>query len=500
MLKQRDLYTLAEYHEILSPGDQILLGQTVIQYEVRLYKDTRNLTEIKSYIVTCTQRLILPNPAPYSPSPGQASFINYPALLLNTIGLSDSNNIIKNYQLLNYTPKTLNTSVATTQDNTQSQTNSLSRQYSTGSTTSQTNSFGVSAGLGFFGEAATGDLSVNYEQSNTAEKSKSLTTGNAVDHGNQVSNSSSLTVKDWGSYASVDKANKTVTWMWGQEYPWNVMLFKSMNENGDAILLPEFVAARLFDGTVLYPPSELSLFGVDFVSHASWLLTPIEGIAGPEEIAFQHTLVYGSASHELVSVDSVNQVKATLKADPNEAIIQKSSVLDLPLLALDPLQDLDSNSAVIGFVANQFDVAPDTKGSPFVISDDDNTLLVRGSGFNSVMGTDFSKGPVTMTLYFKLTESSPNVSLSLKHWTENSAIVELSIAVNDNAPLTKFVDAPEAGSGGDNVMVIALRNKKFSSLDYCDYLKMGLNIVSITFTPTGDKETTNYRIMAAAIG
>lgn len=492
MIILRDLYTQTETVPLSS--SDVTLGQTVIQYEVRSYVDTRNLGRVKSYIVTCTQRLVLPNPSPFGPQAETiTSFLNYPALLTNQIAISDPNNILQSTLLMDYTPRTLNTAVATSQNQTTNQDFQVSQQSTTGSAHSQTNSYGASASIGFFGPMPVGDLSGNYQHSSTDETSRSLSTGQSVDKGTQLSNSNSMTIKDWGSYSQLDVGDQTPTWVWGQEFPWNVIQFRGVDSNGN-ILLPGFIQQRLFDGTVIYPPSELSLLGVDFVASASWLVVPNAGIAGPQEIAFNHSVNYGAASHQ------VTASKLVAKLTTYAPILYTSQTLDLPVLALDPIMTGDSSSAVLGFVANQFDVAPTAAGGPFAITSVNNTLLVRGAGFNEVMSTDFTTGPVQMTLYFKTINAAKDVTLWLKNWTSVGVAVQLSIVVNGNAALTKFVDAPEAGSGGDNVTSIVLRNQDFTSIDYCDYLQMGLNTVVITITPVNAATPSFYQIMALAVG
>ncbi len=489
----RDLYTQVEYSPVQSSS--VTLGQTIIQYEVRAYTDTRNLTETKSYLVSCSQRLILANPVPYNPkAQTTTNFLNYPALLTNQIAISDPNGIIKTQVLLEYAPQTLNTAVASSQSSAQSSNTTVSQQYTSGSSTAQTNSYGGSVSLGFFGDAPTGDISANYQHSSTKERSSSLSKGNAVDSGNQVSNSSSMTIKDWGSYAAVDSQNHSITWVWGQEYPWNVIQFKNQNAAG-TIALPAYVAQRLYDGTSIYPPSELSLFGVNFVAKATWLITPNAASATPEEITFNHTLTYGAGSH------SVTGNVLTVGLDTYLPIVYTSSTLDLALLALDPIQSSDRGPAVIGFVPNQFDVAPGPGGQAFAITAADNNLLVRGSGFNGVMTTNFSTGAVQMTISFKIVDGTRDFSLSLKHWVASAAApCQLSIVVNGSAPILRFVDAPETGSGGDNVTVVALRNGNFASVDYCNYLQMGLNTVTVAITPVNGQTPTAYQLMALAVG
>lgn len=492
MLKLRDLYTQVETQPIVSSGTT--LGESIIQYEVRAYTDTRNLVQTKAYVVTCTQRLMVPNTSGFAASAGSVGMYNdYPALITASISIADPGKVIASQQLLDYFPRTLNTSVATTLNTGQSSGNSITQQYTSGSSTAQTNSFGNSESAGFFGMGLTGSLSHDRSSSTTTEQSVAASYGGSVDTSSQLSNASSMSIKDWGSYAHVNAATAEVGWVWGQEYPWNVIQFKSLAPSQSGIALPTFVQQRLVDedGQV-YPPSELSLFGVDFTSRAAWLITPSSGLTGNETIQFTHAITCGSASHGL------NEGKLTVALDTVTAQPLESTSLDLAQLALDPLRG--SRPAVVGFVANRFDVAPTPSGSAFAIASDANDLLVRGNGFTSVMGTDFSAGTVQMTVYFKVTEPNRDLSLSLKNWIQGTTPCQLTVVVNGEATLTRFVDVSESGSGGENVTVVALRYKDFTSVNYCDYLRMGLNTVSITVTPVTAHASTSYQILALAVG
>ena len=107
-----------------------------------------------------------------------------------------------------------------------------------------------------------------------------------------------------------------------------------------------------------------------------------------------------------------------------------------------------------------------------------------------------------MLLYFKLTDAISNIGLYIKHWTANNSAVQIALVVNNNssATLTRFVDAPETGSGTDNITVIALRNRDMASVDYCDLLQPGLNTITLTATPVENNPNAAWQILAMAIG
>lgn len=493
MLIARDVYTQVETDAIVSNGAP--LGQTIIQYEVRAYDDVRNLGDTRSYLVTCTQRLILPNPTPYAPSAGKVSSYNdYPGLLSNTIAVSDPDKHLSSYQVVDYSPRTLNTAVTTNQNVSQGGESTSTQQFASGSSASQTNSFSRSSSVGFFGDSRTGGATVDRSQSSTFEQFCSRSAGGSVSRSNQLSNSDTTSIKDWGCYACIDMNAQSPTWTWGQEYPWNIIQLKGTDGDGN-VQLPAYVQDRLYDAAdqILLPPSDLAQFGVDFTSTATWVLTPSAPFNGLEPVSFVHTLTYGAATHELTG----GVLLASL--DTYAPISITSATLDLPVLALDPLSLRDGRPAIVGFLANKFDVAPDS-GSKFAITSDTNDLLIRGEGFDGALTTDFTVANPSMTLYFKVLDNVTNLSLALKHWTQNSTAVQLSVSINGNAAVTKFADAPQTSSGGDNVTTIALRNRDFTSVDYCDWLVPGLNTVMISFCAiTPGNPTSLYQILAAAI-
>lgn len=496
MLILRDLYTQSATQTLVT-ADGETIGWTVIQYEVHAYTDARNQATVKSYLVTGTQRVAVSNPTVYATSIMQnhapiTSYADYPALISNNITVLDPEQCLNDWHLLDYAPRTMNTSVSTSQNMAQSTNQGTTQQYTSGSSTSQTNTYGVSGSLGFAGKALTGDVSGNYQYSTSTEQSRAFSAGTALDRGIQSSISESMSIKDWGSYGLVDQNYKNIGWIWGQEYPWNVILFCGGNNSLGSVPLPDYIQQRLLEGKLVYPPSELSLMGCDFSSRATWLITPRPN-ALAATVTFNHDAAYGSATHGL---DGNGNFSASVTYSSLESL--PKLVLDLGVLALDPILASDRTAAIIGFLPNKFDVLP--SGSAFQIVADGNNLLARGAGFDAGMTTSFTHPNVQMTLYFKIVDSLRNIVLSLKHWTQASGAVKLSVIVNGGPTLTKFVDAPEAGSGGDNLTEISLRNIDFSSTDYCDYLQLGLNTIQIQFAPADTSVPTVYQIMALAVG
>lgn len=495
IIKERDLYTHSVTAALMSSG--IRVGTTTIQYEVRRYVDTRNMTSEDNFVVTCTQRFFVPNGDPFSPTVQQVTgFVNYPALITNGITFSDPDNIVSTILLLDYAPKTMNTSVTTSQNVATSAGATNTQEYSSGSSVAQTNSYGGSLSIGFFGKSVTGGIGVSGSKSNTSESSWSQGSGHSVDTGAQYSNDASMAIKDWGSYAQLDATtNCWPTWIWGQEYPWDLIDFRNTDNNGN-VILPQYVIDRLYDGTQVYPPSELALLGVNFASKASWLVTLRAGTTDTTSLSFDHALTLCVATHQLQS----SALVATL--DTYSQATQTVTSLDLAQLALDPIGG-NNGPAMVGFIPAQFDAPPTSTGGSFQIRAESNLMLVRGSGFTGAsqtgfMTTDFSQGTVTLTLYFKVLETADDVSLSFKHWVDSGGVT-LSIQVNGGATITRLIDAPEAGGGGDNVTVVPLRRKDFTSVDFCDLLTLGTNTVVVTFA-NAPGSTANYTLMAIAAG
>jgi hypothetical protein len=494
IIKEQDLYTNSATFSLMTNTDTI--GTTTIQYEVRRYVDVRNLKQVNGYVVTCTQRFAVANATPFAiDGGGVSSYVDYPALITNGITCTDDQNIVSGMILIDCEPKTLNTSVTTSQNQSATSGSTSSQQYTSGSSFSQTNSFGWSLSAGSFGAKPTDDFGINRSRSHGSDTSTSSSFGSLEDSGSQSSSDISMAIKDWGGFVQLDKTSTFPTWIWAQEYPWDLINFRSSGD-GDDVDLPEYVQNRLYDGQQLYPPSELSQFGVSFASKVSWLVTLDANVTDTTSLAFNHALELCVATHQV----QAGELVAKTNANPAKTHVVKN--LDLPVLALDPIGG-DNGPALVGFIPGQFDVAPTSAGGQFVIAAESNLMLIRGSGFTAVsqsgfMTTDFSTGSVTLTLYFKVLETSSNVSLSLKHWVGSGQAVELDIAVNDGATTTKRVDGLEAGGGGTNVTVVPLRRKDFSSVDFCDLLSLGLNKVTLTFSAEG--ASADYTLMAVAVG
>ena len=77
---------------------------------------------------------------------------------------------------------------------------------------------------------------------------------------------------------------------------------------------------------------------------------------------------------------------------------------------------------------------------------------------------------------------------------------QLSFVFNDNANHTilRTITDKEGEGGTNNLLELNMRNKDFASIDYHDYLQLGLNTVDIAIVPT--EPGAVYTLRAVAIG
>lgn len=482
-----------------------LIGTYNLDIDVRGFTDVRNLQATRAYIVTCRQRLIVPNQSAFTPgSNGVTLSTSYPAVLSATLTPESppvSATVPGNLaiRLLDYQPRTLNTAVISSQNQNNTQGTSSSQQFSSGSSVSQTNSFSVSVNAGFFGDAPTGGASVDESMSETDSSFDSQSAGQGSSQDRQMGAATSMSIKDWGAYAQLDTATQTApTWLWGQEYPWDVI------QNGDGV--PASIQGRMVDGSNLVPPSHLALFGIDMTSVVSWQVAVLGQSATGDSLTITPSGAYWTASNT-ISTSTAGGVTTSVAAgslDAQGAFAVAATNIDLSIYALNPISGPGAdNGAVIGFLASKFLVPITTAGGAFRICSTKNNLEIRGTGFNGTMTTDFSAGPVSMTVFFKISDADEEYTLYLKSWKTQTTNVKLTLTFADDpaSSIVRYIDATEAAGGESNLTTIVLRNKDFAALNYCDYLSQGLNILTIVFEP-GDNSSLpcGYEIRALAIG
>lgn len=509
MMNLKDLNT---YYEIvpLQDSSNTIFGLAIISYEIKRYRDLRNLVETFAYQVLCTHRIIIPNSTSYTPATSSSRFTNYPAIVMNKLVCSQSS---PSSEIVSYFPRTLNASVQTSVSTAASTSSSATIQHTSGSSSSESNSFSASASLGLLGDGPTGDLSGGSDHTWGTERSKSLSTGRDAGNERQLGVSDSMSIKDWAcnTYLGTDGS---LMWIWGQEYPWDVIRYGVVNNT-----LPAFIQSLLYDGAQLLPPSQLSQFGLDFTMKVSWTVQP----AGMP-VTFTHTVNYYTATHQLDG----SALTASING-PQQFTYISPSTLDVCTYGLDPItNEGQTRVAIIGFVPRQFLVPPVpaqvnggqiTNPVPFKILSSSNTLLIQdttpyanlttadsGAGFTpseTALTVTFTQNctSLTMSLSFKLVDTVNSYKLLMKHWKTDSQGVMVTITINGDSSnsIVKYVDALEAEGGESNLLSISLRDLSYGSADYHDYLNLGFNSILITFTPLGSLSNCGYQIRAISI-
>lgn len=563
MLNSRDLYTYSDVANIMatnttqsgskqsgssaSTGTQI--GVTMISLEIRRYRDLKNLTTTPlAYQILYTQRIVIPNSSAYQPG-GQSSnsFSSYPAILQNTINI-ESPPSSEEFHIVSYFPKTLNSAVSTSSNDSSNSQASATLTHTSGSSTSQSNSFGASGSLGLLGDMMTGGISSEFDTTTGHQHFESKSNINEMSNGSQHSSGDSMTIKDWSCNSYLDVNGQTLSWVWGQEYPWNVIKY-AYDKGSQNITLPNFVASLLQDpvtGQAL-PPSDLSRFGLDFTMKASWIVKPPKG---ETKLVVNNTINYCTASHNTNGNTKPNNASSNITAtiSPELTAANKITIIDMCSYGLDPLTGKKS-SAIVGFIPKRFLIKPapvTVNGSkitppiPFKIISASNNLVIndtttylntpwttadKGAGFSpseTSLTAAFTQNctKLEMTVKFKIIDTTDNYVLYMKHWKAggaNTAGVKLTISINPpttpntnppttpntnppTTPIVKYVDAMEAEGGDNNLLSVSLRNLDYGSIDFHDFLQLGQNTLSITIQPIdNDYQGCSYKIRAISI-
>jgi hypothetical protein len=529
MFKKTDPNTFARISNLYiknSEGVDTLIGNVYFEYQASLYEDVQGYgpvsvvrPKIQKFILDCTQRINIYNQSGLNVSPDSEknSYVDYPAMLQT--GVRPVTEGVE-FILMDYSPQTVNTQVESSlsQGLTQGSSTSNSQSTSVGSSVSETNSYGTSVSASY-GSMSGATATASYEHSSTVSHEKSSTVGSDVSNssGRETSNAASMSMKDWGAYALVDPFDHTPVWTFGQEYPWDAISCRKCDKgevyhNQVKLIIPDAQLSRLYNGGCLYPPSELSVFGINFVMKASWMVVVSNSM--PDEVALEHTINYFQGSHILdggnVNV-YMNQAPIIVSGEDPDAF---DTTLNLNFMALSPLGVL-SNNAIIGFIPNKFIVKPGAD-QRFKIISTTNDMLIQDTS-DTTGGFTASETSLTavlsdtcpelkMTVYFKVIDSTSVYTLYMKHWKTQSTGVVLTLTINNNPDnpedtivITQYVDALEAEGGEGNLLAITLRNQNFSSVDYHDYLQLGLNSIDISIKPITPGGACGYQIRAISI-
>lgn len=515
MLRPSDLYTLHETFDLYADpigGRSSLtpIGKVLNDWEIRRYVDTRGLQTRSGFMVSVTQRIVIPaNLTQQDPASGYAG---YSAMLTNAVvptGYDEKNDVL---ELIDYAPITVNAAVDSSTNSTVGSNASDSKQYTTGSSTSATNTFDVSVNL-----SQAGGVTAGYGHSQTSTEEQSKTAGASRGTDMQTGASASMSIKEWGSYLKIDVAKQAPSWTWTQEYPWNVFLYQDIGSS-QAITVPPFVYDRLFlqppppkssengsDDTPTFsfsaaPPSSLSLTGLSFVSKARWIYLP----ANADTLRFAQTLCYWTGSHTFTAANDTNVTLTQIIGGESSTPVV-SEIRRLATYALAPVQS-DARGALVSFTPSRFPAGWQS-GSPFAVVSGTNDVLVEGQGFDFAAGADAvfqadltAGAPATFTASFKITEPDQEYSLYLKHWNTSDIGVTLSLTINGSAAITRHVDAREGGGGSDNILRVFLRNLDYASPEFFDYLVLGLNRVTVTISrDDSGTDPCGYALRALAI-
>jgi hypothetical protein len=498
MLRPIDIYTTTQEFPIV--GKSGSLGTIYMRYEVRRVTDLRNMSETVAYRMTCTTRILIADPqAP--PTWPAFQYTGYPARIDCGLNLGVKTPQIR---IVDYSPRTINASVSTAASSNVGGTNSNSIQHSSGSATTQTNTYGASVSVGLMGPSATADYSHSTSDESSQSQAASTDTGSSRDSGE----SDSISIKDWAGYASLAAGVSAPAWTWAQEYPWDFIQFNTpLPGSTDGLIpIPQAMMDRMIFPPpiadipfLVAPPSYLSLFGVDLTMKACWEFD-LPPLISDQHATMTHKLGYWSASHGLETVSGSEASFFSIDKSTPEATYT-SSTLDLTLLGLDPILSGDGdNGAVVGFIKSKF-LAPPAAGATFKILSDENNLQVEGAGFNDQM-TTAGAAPASVTVSFKVLDTSVDYALFIKGWLASAGSCLLSFTFNNDpdTTVTRRIDTLEGQGGENNLASIVMRNKDYTSNDYHDYLRLGTNTIQISILPDGSGSAAPFTLKAMAIG
>jgi hypothetical protein len=535
MIRSNDFNAFHQVSEVVANGGEngaTILAQGTLQTDVtcKAIADVRNLTRVNGYIIECTERIQI--------RPMQAtgdyltSFQNYLGILACTVSIAPLTVPSTTYvELLDYSPKTVNSTISASQNSAIGTSASDTRAETTGSSFSTTNTYDASATL-----ASMSAFNAGASHSDTYTTDHSLTKGS--DHGvnEQLGASDSFSTKEWGAYAQLDPTGLTPGWNLTQEYPWDIYDYQQATSSDQTIALPGFVANRLTSAytaatdpatnqtiqvpLMLAPPSKLAQTGISFVGKARWaLMFPAGESTDPTNcIDIDLTADITIASHSIATIaaSSVTTIQANVASGP--ATITPLTVyagalssLSLPLLALAPIAS--STPAILSFTPATVEALSLSTDWTFGARSLANDLHVSGNGFtlpalDTPLQADVSTGPSpTYTISFKIDNSDRNYTLFIKHWltpaSTQGCFMQLRINGLTDRSFDRRIDAIDQTCGTDNVMRFYLRNLDYSSDAFFDYLQPGLNQIVITLTPSADdpspKPACTYVLRAISI-
>lgn len=430
----------------------------------------------ETYRVTCKLRISLPNKNPAELKPGHVSqYTDYPVILSNAVliapAATGNGSGTMNIVLTDYAPRSLNSAVNTERYDTASKDTGMDRTHVTG----------ISSGTSNTETLSLLPISFSWSHTTTDETSSSDSTGETDERGSQQGASDSMSIKDWANYTQVDSSYSKLAWIWAQDYPWNCLQFSDTDH------LPQFIIRRMWDGANLFPPSNLSQYGVDFVAVCSW---DVEAGDAVPMLEFTHEVDYVTASHKADG----GKFTASLNQSSRLPLSLPSGPVDIEILAL---AAVGARASAVSLLHDRFRIPP-APGQSFAIRSRANNLLVRGNGFAKPMSADLTAGPVTFQILFKVT-GQRSYRLVFKHWRQGKDPCVMTITMPDGTVLAKSVDDPEFEGGESNYLRIELRNNSYASTNYHDYLVEGLNVIRVTVDKPSGSTDCSYALSALAI-
>jgi hypothetical protein len=556
MFKMTDPFSYYKSGTLETQGTNIEVGTFLAKYQVTYDEDVSlasgtaakgSPANKRVYIVSCTQKVSGYNKTGLDykqDKPGElasaiARYSDYPVMLENTLTLKTTA-LDATSKLVDYSPQTVNSQVQTSNNvsNAASDQGETTNSSTIGSSQAQSNSFSTNVGL----QGKAFGMGVGHDSSSTTSSDRNSSVGSSSGYSGSedASSSASMSVKDWGAYASINPTTNAPTWVFGQEYPWDVfagrtpwlngssMIFNPDNTNQVLVALPHYMTDRLMGAYsggnnpnfMSLPPSQLSMFGYDFVMKAQWVIAIPNGV--DDIVTVSHSLSGSTASHGYDTNDASQDSGAHVYVDKSSTtyILTEGDLdveLDLGTMGLEPV----GAKNIVGFIPANFVTQPTpvltvgTAPKPFVIFSNSNTMLIKdttqysatcpkGAGFlpdpRSLNAKVVPDNPLTFTLLFKVTDVTSDYSLHFKHWKFSVAGVQVKIVINgdeENA-LIKTLDAEEGEGAENNLLDLTLRNQNYASVNYCDTLVLGLNSIDVTLTPMGN-DTVDYALRAIAI-
>jgi hypothetical protein len=515
-----DFFTL-EVVEDIKDENENKVGIDIITYRYLKLRNTKNLEDSNTYSVTVRHRIFVKGSG-WKPNADYQSngFLKYPIMLTVKTGILDISDNNSKISLKRIFPKTINATVEQSHNLSTGDSKSQTKETSTGSSTSNVNTFGIGITGGWFGEGPVLTVTADYSHSWESSHSHGSSVSNAKARDIQAASGDEMSVKDWSAYSSILNMDNSdpiykgeiAQWNWGQTFPWNIFDYNEKGSGGK-ILLPQDVVARLLYSketenkqyeNILLPPSELSLFGFDFTMAAEWQVTFPSPLNSIEKLKFQHEVQLVRGTHQMASSGPTKPAKlVTAIKQGTMNTIQQENPVDIGKYSLIPLLEGQRTGKGIGFQKNLFDIPPATPTTEFKIRSRGNDLLVTGSGFDPSMTASFKQGydgaGANMKIAFKVADLSSQYTLNLKHWIgPSSGGIVLECKINGNETTINVLDLEGEGSL-NNLSQLDLRNFDLKSANYHDYLLLGWNEVVITILPQDASVASEYMISALSI-